>query len=208
MLMKKDLVDGLEVTSTVISGKCVDCLMGKATRRPFDAVVERESRILERVHTDLTGPMRVPARGGFWYMMPVVDGKSAFTKDYYLKDKEAETTVYVIEEYMVMAENVTGEKLLSVRIDGGGEFDNHLWRDWAKKNGIKLERIPAYSSAANGVAERKHRTTFDKVRTLLHDSGLPPSMWLYAAAYTTYTENLLPSTRANHQIPAELWTKK
>ncbi|KAJ3825769.1 hypothetical protein EV361DRAFT_764861, partial [Lentinula raphanica] len=44
--------------------------------------------------------------------------------------------------------------------------------------------------------------------TLLHDSGLPPSMWLYAAAYTTYTENLLPSTRANHQIPAELWTKK
>ncbi|KAJ3825770.1 hypothetical protein EV361DRAFT_764870, partial [Lentinula raphanica] len=65
MLMKKDLVDGLEVTSTDISGKCVDCLMGKATRRPFDAVVERESRILERVHTDLTGPMRVPARGGF-----------------------------------------------------------------------------------------------------------------------------------------------
>ncbi|KAJ3832479.1 hypothetical protein F5878DRAFT_548102, partial [Lentinula raphanica] len=65
LMLKKNLVDGLNVTSTSVLGKCVDCLVGKATRRPFDAVVERESRILERVHTDLTGPMRTPARGGF-----------------------------------------------------------------------------------------------------------------------------------------------
>ncbi|KAJ3741660.1 hypothetical protein EV360DRAFT_11204, partial [Lentinula raphanica] len=64
-MMKKNLVDGLDVTTTDVSGKCIDCLMGKATRRPFDAQVERETKILERVHTDLTGPMRVPARGGF-----------------------------------------------------------------------------------------------------------------------------------------------
>jgi hypothetical protein len=31
---------------------------------------------------------------------------------------------------------------------------------------------------------------------------------MHAAAYVTYTDNLLPSARANFQIPAELWTGK
>jgi hypothetical protein len=95
-----------------------------------------------------------------------------------------------------------------VRIDGGGEFANDEWRDWAKRHGIVLEVIPAYSSAANGVVERKHRTTFARVRAILHDSGLPKSLWSYAVAYVTYTDNLLPSAHANFQIPAELWTGK
>jgi hypothetical protein len=177
LMRRKNLVDGLDIVGpTSCDDKCEDCLVGKAVRRPFDAEVEREKEILERVHTDLTGPMRVTAKGGFRYSMPIVDGHTSLSKDFYLKNKEGQTTLDAMEEYRMQVEVETGKKVKRVRIDGGGEFANDSWRDWAKKHGIVLEITPAYSSAANGVAERRHRSTFARVRTILHDSGLPKSL--------------------------------
>jgi transposase InsO family protein len=85
-----------------------------------------------------------------------------------------------------MAEWQTGKKLKAVRVDGGGEFVNNEWREWAKKHRIKLEVIPAYSSSANGVAERKHGTTFARVRAILNDSGLLKFLWVHTAAYIVH----------------------
>jgi hypothetical protein len=209
IMRRNGLVDGLDIVGPVcVDDKCEDCLVGKAVRRPFDGEVERETEILERVHTDLTGPMRTTAKGGYLYSMPVVDGHTALTKDFYLKTKDGGTTLDAMEQYRAEAETETGKKIKRVRVDGGGEFTNDEWKEWAKKHGIQLEVIPAYSSSANGVAERKHGTTFARVRAILHDSGLPKSLWAYAVAYITYTDNLLPSARANNQIPAQLWTGK
>jgi hypothetical protein len=209
LMRTRNLVDGLDIVGpTKVDDKCEDCLVGKAVRRPFDGEVEREKEILERVHTDLTGPMRTTAKGGFRYSMPVVDGHSGLTKDFYLKDKEGTTSLDAMKQYQAEAEGETGKKMKVVRVDGGGEFANDAWRDWAKSHGIRLKIIPAYSSAVNGVAERKHGATFARVRAILHDSGLPKSLWTYAVAYITYTDNLLPSARANFQIPAEIWTGK
>ncbi|KAJ3738131.1 hypothetical protein EV360DRAFT_58396, partial [Lentinula raphanica] len=79
MMAQKNLVDGMSVVGSIdeVVNECDSCHMGKAKRRPFDAVTTRESRLLERVHVDLTGPMRVRAMGGYYYSMPVVDGHSA-----------------------------------------------------------------------------------------------------------------------------------
>jgi hypothetical protein len=208
-LQRKGLVDGLDIIGPVcVDDKCEDCLVGKAVRRPFDGEVERETEILERVHTDLTGPMRTTAKGGYLYSMPIVDRHTGLTKDFYLKTKDGAMSLDAMEQYRVEAEVETGKKMKHVRVDGGGEFANKVWKDWAKRHGIKLEIIPAYSSSANGVAERKHGSTFARVCAILHDSGLPKSLWAHAAAYITYMDNLLPSSRANNQIPAELWTGK
>ncbi|GAW08486.1 retrovirus-related pol polyprotein from transposon tnt 1-94 [Lentinula edodes] len=207
ILKNNDLVDGFVVAKNTLEGegKCENCLHGSAVRRPFDAHVPVESGVLERVHLDLTGPMRTMARGGFFYSLPIVDGHSAFTRDYYLANKEAETTLMAMERYRVFAENQTGEKLRCVRVDGGREFINDRWSEWADMHGIRLEQTPAYSSSANGVAERKHGVTFAKVRTVLHESKLPENLWAMAAAYVVYTENLLPSTRNGLRIPAEVF---
>ncbi|KAJ3963985.1 hypothetical protein EV361DRAFT_764889, partial [Lentinula raphanica] len=58
MMVQKNLVDGMVVTGPTNEKieECDSCHMGKAKRRPFDAVTTRESRLLERVHVDLTGP--------------------------------------------------------------------------------------------------------------------------------------------------------
>ncbi|KAJ3831538.1 hypothetical protein F5878DRAFT_504252, partial [Lentinula raphanica] len=95
MLWSKNLVDGFEIVGSANEDleKCNSCHLGQAKRRPFDAVTTRESRRLERVHVDLTGPMRVRSLGGYNYSMPIVDGHSAMTKDYYLANKESMTTL-------------------------------------------------------------------------------------------------------------------
>jgi hypothetical protein len=59
--MKKLHQDGLlESLDT-----CKACLVGKMAKTPFNGYVERASDLLEKIHTNVCGPMSVPARGGF-----------------------------------------------------------------------------------------------------------------------------------------------
>ncbi|KAJ3817528.1 hypothetical protein F5880DRAFT_1437659, partial [Lentinula raphanica] len=55
MIIQKKLVDGMAILGSTDEkiDECDSCHMGKAKRRPFDAITTRESRILERVHVDL-----------------------------------------------------------------------------------------------------------------------------------------------------------
>jgi hypothetical protein len=122
IMHRKGLVDGLDIVGPVtVDDKCEDCLVGKAVRRPFDGEVEREGEILERVHTDLTGPMHTASKGGFLYLMPIVDGHTGLTKDFYLKTKDGSTSLDAMEQYRVEAEMETGKKMKRVCVDGGGE---------------------------------------------------------------------------------------
>ena len=46
---------------------CEPCLMGKMTKTPFSATIERATDLLEIIHTDVCGPMNTEARGGYRY---------------------------------------------------------------------------------------------------------------------------------------------
>ncbi|KAF5390764.1 hypothetical protein D9757_004415 [Collybiopsis confluens] len=211
LAIRRKLLDGLTINGSIDPShlrECDPCHIGKAKRRPFDAVTVREPRRLARVHVDLTGPMRTQSLGGYYYFMPIVDDHSSMTSDFYLANKESAVTLDAMERYRVRAEKETDNKLACVRIDGGMEFNSALWKNWAQKHGIRLEITTPYSSAANGVAERRHGTTFERVRTIIEDSGLPPFLWSYACAYVVYTDNLLPAARADFEIPAEIWYER
>ena len=42
---------------------CEPCLMGKMTKTLFSETMERETNLLEIIHTDVCSPMSVEARG-------------------------------------------------------------------------------------------------------------------------------------------------
>jgi hypothetical protein len=68
-----------------------------------------------------------------------------------------------------------------------------------------------YTPQRNAVAERKFRAIGEMTATMLHDSGLPKTMWGYAfLAATYYMRNRIPSVHINGTIksPYELWTGK
>ena len=45
----------------------------------------------------------------------------------------------------------------------------------------------------NGVAERRNRTLMDMVRSILSNSTLPLSLWMYALKTIVYLLNWVPS---------------
>ncbi|KIY61002.1 hypothetical protein CYLTODRAFT_363489, partial [Cylindrobasidium torrendii FP15055 ss-10] len=72
-LAASGLVEGMEVTGKKVEGRCVDCILGKAHKHPFDDIVIPEKEVLERVHLDLFGKARVASHGGANYMMLCAD---------------------------------------------------------------------------------------------------------------------------------------
>ena len=61
-LVKSRILNSLEFEPIPM---CEYCLEGKLTKRPFKAKGYRATKPLELVHTDVCGPMRVQARGGY-----------------------------------------------------------------------------------------------------------------------------------------------
>jgi transposase InsO family protein len=201
-----DLVDGLRISETAVSGKCEDCILGRQTRRPFDGATEKDLDPLDLISFDLWGPSRVQSAGGKIYLMIIVDAGTSYKYGEYLSDKSDSTTLATFEIFRAMAETLTGKKIRRLRTDRA--FESAAWNDYCQRHGITHEFTAPYSSAQNGLAERAIRTTMDDVRTLLRDSNLGHSYWAEAAAYSIHTRNLIPSRRHPNRIPLESFSRK
>ena len=59
----------------------------------------------------------------------------------------------------------------------------------------------------NGVSERRNRTLMDMVRSMLINSTLPVSLWMYALKTAMYLLNRVPS-KAVPKTHFELWTNR
>ena len=66
---------------------CESCLKGKMTKRPFKAKGYRATKPLELVHTNVCGPMRVQARGGYEYFFTFTDDYSRYGFVYLMRQK-------------------------------------------------------------------------------------------------------------------------
>jgi transposase InsO family protein len=82
-------------------------------------------------------------------------------------------------------------KIKCLRSDRGGEykskeFDAHLAVQGTIRR-LTVHHTPEY----NGVSERLNRTLLNKVRAMLHDSGLPKFLWGEALMYAVYLKNCM-----------------
>lgn len=102
------------------------------------------------------------------------------------------------------AENVTRKRVWAIRINRGKELDNRLMEEYCAQQGIDIEKVPPYSSAANGMAEQANRTVIEGTRTSLDESGLPHSFWAEAAATFCYVDSFIPSSQFPDDIPIEI----
>lgn len=138
-------------------------------------------------------------------MMLCSDGRSSIHVLYFISNKRAETTLSCFHKFHMMAENQTGKRVRVIQVDGGGELDNGVMTDYCEKNGIIIEKIPPYSSSANGMAKQGNRTVIEGTRTLIKDSGLPPTFWAKAASTFIYIDNFVPTARFPDVVPLEAW---
>ncbi|THH17351.1 hypothetical protein EUX98_g9147 [Antrodiella citrinella] len=162
----------------------------------------KANEFLGRVHSDLWGPASVQSPAGTRYIITFSDNHSAWVWAYYLRRKSDAFAAF--KDWLALVENISGHRLKIFRSDNGGEFINANWIEFMKARGIHWETSSAKTPEQNGVAERLMYTIFDRVRTILINSGLPLFLWTEAVSYVIYTKNRHGSSRLKDTTPHEI----
>ena len=138
--------------------KCEICVQAKQTRKPHKSI-ERDSQLLELIHSDVCDSARPPTRAGNKYFVTFIDDSSRYCYVYLIKTKDE-----VFENFKVFktkVENQLERKIKILRSDRGGEYTLSNLTSFCEKHGIIHEVTPPYSPQSNGVAERKNRNSYE-----------------------------------------------
>ncbi|KAJ9561430.1 hypothetical protein OSB04_006590 [Centaurea solstitialis] len=185
--------------------KCLSCISGKMTRKPFSHVGERARDLLGLIHTDVCGPFRTVSREGATYFITFTDDFSRYGYVYLLKHKhEAFETFKVFQSEV---ENQLGKTIKALRSDRGGEYMSQEFLDHLTKCGIVSQFTPPYTPQHNGVSERRNRTLLDMVRSMMSLTTLPLSFWGCALESAACVLNMVPTKKVD-KTPYEIWHGK
>ncbi|KAL0451476.1 UNVERIFIED_CONTAM: Transposon Ty2-B Gag-Pol polyprotein [Sesamum latifolium] len=148
---------------------------GKMTKKPFVGQSAIANGLLDLVHTDVCGPLSIPARGGFSYFITFTDDHSRYDYVYLMRYKSQAFGRF--KEYRLEVENQTNRKIKALRSDRGCEYLSGEFIDYLKENKILSQWTPPGMPKLNGVAERRNQTLLDMVRSMMSFTELPPSFW-------------------------------
>jgi transposase InsO family protein len=176
--------------------------MGKMTRTLFSVSIERAIDLLEIIHTDVCGPMSVPARGGYHYFVTFTNDLSRYGYIYLMKHKSEMFEKF--KEFQSEVENHRNRKIKFLRSNRGGEYLSYEFGTYMRECGIVSQLTPAGTPQRNGVSERCNRTLLDMVRSMMSLTNLPLSFWGYALETAAFTLNRVPS-KSVETTPYELW---
>ncbi|MBC8079188.1 MAG: DDE-type integrase/transposase/recombinase, partial [Gorillibacterium sp.] len=171
---------------------CEACEKGKSTKpaaRKQWHKGPRTTKILERVHADLIGPI-TPESRGYKYLLVIIDEHSRYNLAIPLKRK-SDAGVRLLETISSL-ERLTGEKVQQIQADWGGEFQNAETQGELRQRGILTKETVPYQSDTNPFVERVNRAIMTMARTATFGSNMPRSTWSDATQWATYTKNRLP----------------
>jgi len=190
------------------SGKCHPCIMGKQSRKPFPAVIEKSSIKLFRIYSDIC-PVTPESFGHGLYFIVFVDEATHYTWVYIIPNKSSSTVLEILKLWLPLVERQAGTSLINIRTDGGGEYKGetlHTVTPFLAERGINHEQTSPYSSSSNGVAERMNRTLMNMVRSMILTSGLPAPFWGEALHTAAKILNRLPTLALLDNIsPHQAW---
>ncbi|KAL0430539.1 UNVERIFIED_CONTAM: hypothetical protein Sradi_0679900 [Sesamum radiatum] len=118
------------------------------TKKPFVGQSTIANGLLDLVHTDVYGPLSIPARGGFSYFITFIDDHSRYGYIYLMRYKFEAFGRF--KEYRIEVENQTSRKIKALQLDRGSEYLSGEFIDYLKDNGILL----SVDSSWNATAQR------------------------------------------------------
>lgn len=179
------------------------CIQGKMTRTPFPKKSNRQTELLEIIHSDVCGPMREKSINGARYYVSFIDDNSRWCEVRFFKSKNEVFGKF--KEFLKLTENQKEKKIKCIQSDNGGEYRNEEFDNYLKEHGIVRRLTVAHNPEQNGIAERKNRTLIEMVRCLLIQSGLPSSFWAEAVSTANYIRNRCPTRYLDGKTPYEAW---
>jgi len=205
-LVKNEILPDLDFTDLNV---CVDCIKGKQTKHTKKGAT-RSTQLLEIIHTDICGPFDVNYFNKEKYFITFIDDFSRYGHVYLLHEKSQ--SVNALKVYINEVERQLDRKVKIVRSDRVVEYYGRYdesgqhrgpFAKFLKKRGICAQYTMPGTPQQNGVSERRNRTLMDMVRSMLSNSCLPVSLWMYVLKIVMYLLNKVPS-KAVQKTPFEL----
>nr|GEU45168.1 hypothetical protein [Tanacetum cinerariifolium] len=176
-LIRKDLVRGLPRLKFEKDHLCSACQLGKSKKHTHKTKSENTNlEVLNTLHMDLCGPMRVRTNNGKKYILVIVDDYSRLTWVKILRSKDE--TPEVVIKFIQQIQVGLNKTVRYVRTDNGTEF--------------------------NCVVKRRNRTLIEAATTMLIFSKAPMFLWAEAVATACYTQNRSLMHTRHHKTPYEL----
>ena len=184
-LLRKTEGNGVEFTGAM--SPCDICAMGKSQQKAHPKKTEHDiSGPMELVYTDLMGPIKPAAIGGFLYVSKFTDHFSRMKEIFLLKTKA--DAVDSLHLYNKTVSVPLGLRVQRLRTDKGGEYTGEVFRKLCHDTGITQEYTATNTPQQNGVSERDGRTLATMARCLIKDGGFPLKLWgemFFTAVYLT-----------------------
>src|ERR1044072_7930185 len=164
------------------------------------------SRPLELLHIDLFGPVKTASISGKKYGLVIVDDYSRWTWVKFLRSKDESHSVFSI--FCTQVQNEKNCKIVKVRSDHGGEFENKDFENLFDSNGISHDFSCPTTPQQNGVVERKNRTLQEMARTMIQETDMAKHFLAEAVNTTCYIQNRISIRPILNKTPYELWNNK
>ena len=87
--------------------------------------------------------------------------------------------------------------------DWGGEYLDKEFTLYLKKQGVNQKLTVHDMASQNGVVEQRNRTIVERIRALLHASGLPKFLWGEAAHHVVWLMNRTSTKAVDGMTPYE-----
>ena len=183
---------------------CHWCELSKHKRTRYRRVSSRqkESRPMQRVYTDLSGPYAKKGFRGEQYIQDFVDAYSLYIITYCHEFKSDASSN--LEDFC-SAFGCPYE----IIADQGGEFTAQSFQEFCAEENITLTFSETQEPNQNSLAERAWGILGDAIRANMRSSKLPYELWPLAVEYSVFLHNRSPCQRNNWKTPYErYWNRE
>ncbi|KAK3876705.1 hypothetical protein Pcinc_018517 [Petrolisthes cinctipes] len=202
ILVRDDLVDGLNFDVNKELEFCEACVKGKSKKSPFPCnKVKPDREPLELIHSDVCGKINEKSLSNGEYFVTFIDDATRYVWVYILKGKHEVFAKF--KEWKKCVENQMGRKIKILRTDNGGEYKSNDFEQYLIGEGIRHEYTIPKTPEQNGVSERMNRTLVEQIRAMLIDSGLPHRFWAEALSTACYLKNRSPARALKGKTPCQ-----
>nr|KYP58848.1 Retrovirus-related Pol polyprotein from transposon TNT 1-94 [Cajanus cajan] len=184
--------------------KCEVCVQAKQPRKCFQNSVQKETYLLELIHSDICDSNGIITRGGKKYFITFIDDFSKYCYVYLIIHKSE-----LFEKFKVYKAEVENQLEKSIKILRliEEEYSSNEMGEFFETHDIIYEVTPPYVPQSNGIAERKNRILLDMINAMLISYGLPGNLWEEALFTACHSLNRIPYKNSD-KTPYELWKNR
>jgi len=123
---------------------------------------------------------------------------------YFMKQKSEVFNIF--RKFKCLVERQSGCLIKVLRSDRGEEYTSNQFHKFCEDEGMERQLTVSYTPQQNGVSERKNQTVMEMAKSMLHEKGLPKTLWAEAVYTAVYLINRCPTKAVWGKTPFEAWS--